>query len=258
MKGIIIGAGRGSRLMPYTEDQPKCFAEVGGRRILDWVIASFVSGGLSPSVFIGGYRIGDVRRTNPEFTFRHNSDWENNNILASLMYAEADMADGFVSSYSDIIFTPNAVSGVLESEGDIVLAVDTAWRKRYEKRTQHPEDDGEKVLADGARVVRVDRTIESEEATGEFIGVAKFSPRGAALLIEHFGRVSAEVGDGPFQGATNFKKAYLIHMIQELVELGVDVRMIPIDGGYFEIDTTEDYDIAKEEWPGIVENWGAW
>ena len=36
MRAIIIGAGRGRRLMPNTENHPKCFARVQGRRILDW------------------------------------------------------------------------------------------------------------------------------------------------------------------------------------------------------------------------------
>ena len=36
MRAIMVGAGRGSRLMPLTEETPKCYAEVGGRRILDW------------------------------------------------------------------------------------------------------------------------------------------------------------------------------------------------------------------------------
>ena len=40
MQAIIIGAGRGQRLMPTTADTPKCFAEVGGRRILDWALAA--------------------------------------------------------------------------------------------------------------------------------------------------------------------------------------------------------------------------
>jgi len=41
VKAIIIGAGRGRRLMPLTEEVPKCYAEIGGRRILDWALAAF-------------------------------------------------------------------------------------------------------------------------------------------------------------------------------------------------------------------------
>ena len=38
MRAIIIGAGRGRRLMPTTENAPKCFAEIRGKRILDWTL----------------------------------------------------------------------------------------------------------------------------------------------------------------------------------------------------------------------------
>jgi choline kinase len=55
MRAIIIGAGRGSRLMPTTADAPKCFAQVGGRRILDWGLEAFHAAGIDRVVFIGGY-----------------------------------------------------------------------------------------------------------------------------------------------------------------------------------------------------------
>src|SRR5205809_539165 len=41
MRAIIIGAGRGRRLMPTTADTPKCYAEVRGRRLLDWSVRAF-------------------------------------------------------------------------------------------------------------------------------------------------------------------------------------------------------------------------
>jgi len=52
VKGIIIGAGRGRRLMPLTEEVPKCYAEIGGRRILDWCLAALRHAGLRDIVFI--------------------------------------------------------------------------------------------------------------------------------------------------------------------------------------------------------------
>src|SRR5262245_32680028 len=88
MRAIIIGAGRGRRLMPTTADTPKCFAEVQGKRILDWALQALYANGIRDICFIGGYRIDKVRADYPSFTFRHNTDWENNNILASLMCAE--------------------------------------------------------------------------------------------------------------------------------------------------------------------------
>ena len=105
MKAIIIAAGRGRRLMPTTADSPKCYAEVHGRRLLDWALRAFGEAGITDICFIGGYQIEKVKRDYPQFTFRHNAGWENNNILLSLMHAEDQMGDGFVCCYSDILFT---------------------------------------------------------------------------------------------------------------------------------------------------------
>jgi hypothetical protein len=46
-------------------------------------------------------------------TFRHNVDWENNNILASLMYAEDLMSEPFLCTYSDVLFTSDVVKRLL-------------------------------------------------------------------------------------------------------------------------------------------------
>ena len=83
MRAIIIGAGRGARLMPMTAEMHKCYADVQGRRILDWILAAFHANGIDDICFIGGYRIDKIRDDYPGFTFRHNDDWANNNILES-------------------------------------------------------------------------------------------------------------------------------------------------------------------------------
>ncbi len=121
MRAIIIGAGRGSRLMPTTADTPKCFAEVAGQRMLDWAVDAFRQNGVTDIAFIGGYRIETVQEAHPEFTFRHNVDWPNNNILASLMYAEDLMDEPFMCCYSDVLFTPAIVDGMLRNTDDIAL-----------------------------------------------------------------------------------------------------------------------------------------
>src|ERR1044072_9797603 len=109
MRAIIIAAGRGRRLMPTTADSPKCFAEVQGKRILDWVLQALTANGITDICFIGGYQIDKVRADYPQFTFRHNAGWEENNILLSLMHAEDLMDEGFVCCYSDILFTSDVV-----------------------------------------------------------------------------------------------------------------------------------------------------
>ena len=250
MKAIVIGAGRGRRLMPLTESEPKCFAPVAGRRILDWILEALAGGGFERRdvVFIGGYLLPVIQQHYPEFAYVENQDWERNNILVSLLCAEREMDAGFVCSYADIVFRPEPVRLLMESTADITLIVDTDFRRRYQRRSQHPESDAEKVRARGDRITEISRRIPGEEAAGEYIGVAKFSPRGAALLREHYHRVVKRYGDAPFQGASSVRMAYLIHLLQEMLEQGVEIRRVNTHGEYFEIDTTEDYQHAQDEW----------
>ena len=159
MRAIIIGAGRGQRLMPTTANAPKCFAEVQGKRILDWTVEALRAGGATEICFIGGYRIESVQREYPDFVFRHNPDWESNNILVSLMCAEDLMGEPFLTTYSDILFTPDIVAGLARSPADIALGIDTDWREHYKPRTQHPPHDAEKAITAAGRVERVYRTI---------------------------------------------------------------------------------------------------
>lgn len=248
MKAIIIGAGRGQRLMPLTADEPKCYAPIAGRRILDWNLDSLRRAGLDDIVFIGGWQIDKLRRDYPELTFCHNDRWQQNNILASLMYAREHMADGFVCAYADILYKGSIVRRLLDHPADVTLAVDTAWRQRYADRSEHPEDDAEKVRVDGSRVVTISRRIASEEAHGEYIGVAAFKPAGAATLCEHYDRAAAQFDGSPFLEAPNFEKAYLIHLFEHMLGQGVVLEKVDTHGDYFEIDTTEDYRLANEQW----------
>lgn len=250
MRAIIIGAGRGRRLMPTTADTPKCYAEVQGRRLLDWALRAFVGADVTDICFIGGYQIEKVRRDYPQFTFRHNTGWEHNNILLSLMHAEDLMGGGFVCCYSDILFTSEVVRRVLNHPADVALSVDTRWLERYTHRTQHPPDDAEKVTVLNGSVTRVHRGIEAREAHGEYTGIAKFTPKGAAQLRAHFHQAKEKFSGKPFREAAVFEKAYFIHLLQDMIEAGAHMAHADTPGHYMEVDTQQDFELAQKNWKG--------
>jgi len=237
VKAIIIGAGRGARLMPTTADEPKCFARVGGRRILDWAVEAFADNGIERIVFVGGYRIDKVTACYPGFTYCHNADWQHNNILASLMHAEAEMDGPFICCYSDILFTPGLIGRLLGADGDITVAVDTDWLARYRQRSDHPSADAEKVTVADGLVTRIGRDVPDDRAHGEFIGVTKFSQAGARLLRRRY-----------HDGRERFTQAYLIQLYQEMIESGVRFDHLDTHGEYMEIDTQQDFELARARW----------
>jgi L-glutamine-phosphate cytidylyltransferase len=250
VRAIIIAAGRGRRLMPTTADSPKCYAEVKGKRLLDWALEAFAANGIKDICFIGGYQIEKVRRDYPHFTFRHNDNWENNNIMASLMYAEDLMNEPFICTYADVLYTPDVVARLLAGKGDIVLSVDTKWLDRYVHRTMHPPTDAEKVTAQNGHVTRVHREIPTEQAYGEYTGIAKFSAAGGNALRKHFHACRGQFGGKPFREAAVFEKAYLIHLFQDMLENGATFAHADTSGSYMEVDTQQDFELAKQNWQG--------
>jgi choline kinase len=248
MQAIIIGAGRGRRLMPTTADTPKCFADVGGKRILDWTLDAFRQHDVSTIRFIGGYQIDKVRQEYPELSFCHNQNWENNNILASLFCAEQFMDEPFICCYSDVLFTPAVVGKLLDEPADMSLVVDTDWLIRYGERTHHPPDDAEKVIVEGPLVTRIHRDIDPASAHGEFIGVAKFSADGAARLKTYYHRCKKLYDGKQFREAVSFEKAYMILLFQEMIEAGETFVHVDTHGEYIEIDTQQDFDYARRHW----------
>jgi choline kinase len=252
MRPIVIGAGRGSRLGPETDEIPKALVPVMGRPMLEWILDALAAGGFSRKdvVFICGYKADVVRSRYPEFTFVDNPDWEKNNILASLLCARQHMRNGFVSTYADIVYRGSVVKNVAQSPHALVLACDTDWRRRYIDRSQHPETDAEKMRAEGDRVVELSRRIQPERASGEFIGVAKATAEGAEAILSAFDRVAAEwTGrEEPWREGRSFRRAYLIDLFQHMLESGTPFRRVDTHGGYMELDTREDLACAEKWW----------
>ena len=158
------------------------------------------------------------------------------------------MGRGFVSTYADTLFTGDAVRRLVAAPADTALLVDTDWRERYRLRTEHPEADGEKIRLASGRVLQVSRAIPPDEAPAEFTGVAKFNPAGARCLIDHYHGARGAHHGRPFGRAATFLQAYLIDLLQHMLEAGVEMQAVETHGDYFEIDTAQDYQLARLGW----------
>ncbi|MFO0586254.1 MAG: phosphocholine cytidylyltransferase family protein [Polyangiaceae bacterium] len=250
MKAVIIGAGRGSRLRHLTNEIPKTLVPVLGRPMLDGILEALEFGGFSRKdvVFICGYRKEVIQERYPDLTYVENANWENNNILLSLLCAREHLKEGFVSTYADIVYRKEIVRDLVESPRSIALACDTDWRRRYVGRSQHPETDAEKMRAEGERVVQLSRKIASEAASGEFIGVMKLDPTGVRDFLAAFDKAESQYRGQVFREGRTFEKAYLIDLLQQMVEDGTAMHRVDTHGGYMEIDTLEDASLAEEWW----------
>lgn len=245
MKAIIVAAGRGRRLGPETEEIPKCMVRVGGRSILDRQLDALATAGVGDFVIVRGYRGDRIAAPGRALRFIDNPAWAENNILASLFHAEREMDDGFLFSYSDIVFGADAARRVAAARGAIALVIDRRWRDAYVGRQLHPVSEAElarvEETADGPRVTRVGkRLVSAEAAAGEFIGLARFSAEGAAALRSVWRDAVAGGLEAPFGAAATLRQAYLTDALNAAAERGVALVPVFIDGRWREIDTEED------------------
>ena len=56
MKGIILAAGRGSRLGRYTDDRPKSLITLGGKTLMQRSLDNLRAAGFEEVVVVVGYR----------------------------------------------------------------------------------------------------------------------------------------------------------------------------------------------------------
>jgi len=250
---IIIAAGMGSRLKGHTENLPKCMLDFNGKTLLQRQLEAYNSCGLDKISVVRGYKKEKINY--PDLNYYENEDYENNNILNSLFAAEGALQGHVIVSYSDILFERQVVERLLESEHDISIVVDIDWKNYYIGRKDHPIEEAENVIFDANNnVVEIGKIITNKhDVHGEFIGMMKFSPRGAEIFKKHFHRAKEIFWDKPFQRADTFQKSYLTDMIQEMADLGVPIHCVIIERGWKEIDTEEDYENAIKDFKSVDE-----
>lgn len=246
MKAIIVAAGPGSRLNPLTNERPKCLLEVGGKTILQRALEALRANGIERIAIVRGYCSQLINY--PNITYYENPNYRANNILRSLFYAEREMDDDFIFSYSDIIFGSEIVAKLIECEAEITVTVDTNWLQHYDGRDLHPISEAELVKLENGQVVKIGKeVVRPDEAHGEFIGLAKFTRSGAEAMKTAYHRIAKERSSTPFQHAASLDKAYMTDMIQELIDNGKLVQSIDIEGGWREIDTPQDLERAQRQ-----------
>lgn len=252
MNAIVVAAGMGKRLKRFTRAKPKCLLEIDGVTIFERHTETLLKNGVSDINVVVGYK--KELFTDKRFRYFVNMDYENNNILSSLFYAEEAMDGGFLFSYSDVLYDGVIVRQMLSSAADLAVAVDTNWIASYEGRQEHPIGEAELVFSrNGKTISEIRKGGDCKNAIGEFIGMACFSAEGVTILRSVFKELKDHYEknpEEPFQMAKTFKQAYMTDMLQEITDRGYSVDIVKINGRWLEIDTPEDLEIVQKRWTG--------
>ena len=245
MNAIIIAAGLGKRISEDVKDLPKSLLTVNGKPIIAYQIQALKQVGIKNIVVITGIHDKKFGIENVHYIKDHY--YNEHDILGSLMVAKDFLKNDVLVLYSDIIFELKILKQILDSKGDISIAIDMTWENMYEGRTEHPKSEAENVQLNKAKkIIKIKKNIKNENNdVGEFLGIVKFSPYGSGLFVKQYEEL-IKTHVGTFQQAPSVLKAYLTDMIQELVDSKIDVEPVIISGKWCEIDTTQDLERAQK------------
>jgi len=233
MRGIILAAGKGSRLNGTIGDKPKCLLRVGGRTLVERQIDALRSVGIDDIVMVVGCQADHVRRIcGPAITYVENTRFAQTNSLYSLWMARPLLYDGVVVMNCDVLFHPRMLSDLVTARHEDALLI------AYQDDDAAPFGDEEmKIRVRRGRVADISKTLPPDVADGENVGVVKFGPEGARLLAGLLDQRIAGGGlkDWAPRAFADFAERRPLHV--------VGTRGYP----WTEIDFPEDYERAVRE-----------
>jgi choline kinase len=245
MIGLVLAAGAGRRLRPYTDTLPKALVPVGPAgaedsiTVLDLTLGNFAEIGLTEVAVIVGYRKEAVyerraeleRKYGVKLTLIDNDKAEEWNNAYSLWCGRDALKDGVILANGDTVHPVSVERALLAARGEgkrIILALDTV---------KDLADEEMKVVVDPEKgMTRITKLMDPAEATGEYIGVT---------LIE--GDAAPELVDALKTVWETDPQQFYEHGYQELVNRGFRIDTAPIgDVQWVEIDTHADLARGRE------------
>jgi len=245
MTAVILAAGRGSRLHPYTENTPKCLTELGGETLIGRQLRTLRAAGIDDIVIVTGFEAAQLAL--PGTRQIHNARWQGTNMVESVFAAEATFSDDLIVAYGDIVYEPRVLDALLASRHDAAVVVDRAWRAYWTYRFGDPGNDLESLrIGDGGRIVDIGAPADDVDAIdARYVGLLRFRGDGIARLRAAHARLGSErrawMDDRPRA------QAYMTDLLMEMILMGAPVHAVAVDGGWLEVDTAADYEMLARD-----------
>lgn len=238
MRILILSAGQGARLRPYTDEKPKCLVPLLGRPLLEHQLEVIKKCGVDDVYLVTGYAQGALSGYGRgQF---HNPDYATTNMVASLFAAEAlfDGADDIIIAYSDIVYESRVLRALIESPTGVVTVIDRKWRDLWRARMDDPLTDAEtlKITSDG-RLIEIGKKPSSfEEIEGQYIGMTKVSREAQSEFCKFYHSLDkSAIYDG-----RPYANMYMTSLLQMLIDAGYPIMTASIECGWLEVDTPQD------------------
>lgn len=242
MKIIILAAGQGARLRPYTNDRPKCMVELAGKPLLHHQLNVIQGAGFSLDniALVGGYL--KERLNAPGTHLYENLHYATTNMVSTLFCAEQFMSPGedLLICYGDIVYEPKVLEKLLEAEGEVVVAADREWKRLWALRMDDPLADAETFKIRDGRVVELGKKpISYNEIQAQYMGLILIRSDRVKAFVDFYHDLDRTV----IYDGKDFENMYMTSLIQALIDSNWDVRPAFVENGWIEVDTATELEL---------------
>jgi choline kinase len=238
MKALILVAGQGRRLWPFTRDCPKCLLSIGGRSILEQQLSNLEQAGIRQVVLVCGFGVDSVRRAAAAYAgtlhikIVYNPFYSDADNLISLWAARCEMDQDFVLLNGDNVFHPRIVELLLEEDEMCCLMID---------RKSFYDDDDMKLRLESDRIRLIGKSLLADSADAESIGIMQFAGAGVRELRQVLEEAVLE--------ERSLSDCFL-NCIQRLIDHDFPVKFRDIGGlPWTDVDTPEDLRMVRRNLP---------
>jgi len=237
MKGIILAAGRGSRMGSLTSNLPKCRTLLFGKELIQWQLDALRKANIKEIAIIRGYL---SETFDFDLKYFENERWEDTNMVSTLISASQWLENETnIVSYADIVYSSDSISTLMNTKGDIVITYDPNWHELWSLRFKDPLSDAETFkIQDGVITEIGNRANSINEIEGQFMGLIKIKSNGWKKINKYL--------DG--YSTSEIDQMDMTMLLSGLICSGVEVCAIPISDRWMEVDSESDLKIYEKEY----------
>lgn len=190
---VVLAAG--GELGGLPADQPKCMVDIRGQSLLKRLTGTLRECGVQDVTVVRGYRKEAV--VLPGVAMVDNDRFADTGEAWSLACARSAIRGETVVAYGDVLFRRYILDSLLTSSADVVVAVDALasvqpWAGKRDLVMADRRYSGDYLDDQPAMLRRMNQYVPASEVAGEWMGLARFSARGAAWLQEEIAALEAE------------------------------------------------------------------
>ena len=236
MKSIILAAGRGSRIPEISRTKPKSLLRINKQSLISRQINYLRKLKINKITVVRGYKKKFI--SFKSINYVDNKKFKHNEQLDSLFTAKKELNDEIIILFSDIIYDFKDLKKIfLSKKGEITIGVDKNWKRRYKSRFDHPVHQADKVkLNMRKQVIKIGKKLKLNETHAEFLGIIKLTKIGCKIFNYNYSKIKR----------SKTKKMQIHDFLNFIIRKGVKVNTSDISGKYMEIDTFNDFKLAKK------------